>query len=53
MTTTGPASGYRTTTSAPAPVRFDVDYMSSRVRRLYELTHEAPAAGRAASSPTV
>ncbi|MFF9059620.1 lonely Cys domain-containing protein [Streptomyces sp. NPDC014882] len=35
--------------SAPAPVRFDVDDLSHRVRRLYELADAAMAAGRATS----
>ncbi|MFE7647353.1 lonely Cys domain-containing protein [Streptomyces phaeoluteigriseus] len=35
--------------SAPAPVRFDADDLSNRVRRLYELVDEAMAAGRATS----
>ncbi|MFC9160656.1 lonely Cys domain-containing protein [Streptomyces fungicidicus] len=37
------------TDSAPAPVRFDADDLSHRVRRLYELTAQAMAAGRATS----
>ncbi|MFH9819768.1 lonely Cys domain-containing protein [Streptomyces sp. NPDC017230] len=37
------------THSAPAPVRFDADDLSNRVRALYELVDEAMAAGRATS----
>ncbi|MGX1267309.1 hypothetical protein RKD18_000503 [Streptomyces phaeoluteigriseus] len=37
------------TASPSAPVRFDIDNLSKRVRRLYELVDEAMAAGRATS----
>ncbi|GAA2267382.1 hypothetical protein GCM10010415_35610 [Streptomyces atrovirens] len=41
------------TDSPPAPVRFDADDLSHRVRRLYELTAEAMAAGRATSTASL
>ncbi|GGQ91073.1 hypothetical protein GCM10010280_43450 [Streptomyces pilosus] len=41
------------TESPPAPVRFDADDLSHRVRRLYELTAEAMAAGRATSTASL
>jgi hypothetical protein len=41
------------TDSPPAPVRFDVDDLSHRVRRLYELTAEAMAAGRATGTASL
>ncbi|WP_158075151.1 lonely Cys domain-containing protein [Streptomyces sp. CB02400] len=41
------------TDAPPAPVRFDADDLSHRVRRLYELTAEAMAAGRATSTASL